>query len=386
MPIRRAISEFLKLETASGIILLITLAIVLIIANSPFSSSYQQLLNWPLALTIDGTSFGMPLKLWINDGLMTLFFLLLALEIKREILVGELSTAAQRLLPMVAALGGVVMPAIVYLLCTHAQPELISGWAIPSATDIALSLGLMAILGKRVPASLKVFLMALAIVDDIAAILIIAIFYSHALIWGYLAVAGIGILILITFNYFKLKSITLYSLVGIVIWLAILHSGIHATLAGVAIGFCIPYKRPADNNADSLLENCVHKLHPWVGFVIVPLFVLANAGVAFVQITATQLMSVLPIAISLGLFIGKQAGIFGMVKLFVTLGWAKLPSDCNWKQLYGVAVLAGVGFTMSLYISNLAFAPPLLLLSHAGILLGSLFSALLGMSILRFYK
>lgn len=381
MALKKAIQSFLKLEAASGILLLIALLLILIVANSPLNHIYHSLLSWQISLQINDHGLNMSLEQWVNDGLMTFFFLLLALEIKREILVGELSNPRQMLLPMVAAIGGVLVPAGIYLSMMHAHPGLWQGWAVPTATDIALSLGLIALLGNGVPVGLKIFLMALAIVDDLIAILIIAIFYSSNLSLVYLAIAGAGIILLLLLNYFQVKQLFAYTVIGLVIWWAILYSGIHATLAGVLIGLCIPHKQ-VGTAEPSLLELLEQKLHPWVSFLIVPIFVLANAGVV---LTSSAIVDVnLIFAIATALFLGKQLGIFAASYLIIKSKLAKLPSNTTWTQLYGVAVLAGVGFTMSLFISNLAFTDPMHnLLSHKGILLGSGLSAVLGLIILH---
>ncbi len=361
----------LNKETFSGTILLIALGFILIIANTPLNSHYQTILNFPLA--------NKSLLFWINDGLMAFFFLLLALEIKREILIGELRHPAQVMLPIAAACGGVIVPALIYfIIAGHHSAELARGWAIPVATDVALALGLLSLLGKRVPVGLKIFLAVLAIADDLIAIIIIGFFYTEHVVYGYLLLALAGVAILILLNFLGVTKLIVYLLLGLLIWLAVLKSGIHPTLAGVMVGFCIPFLS---------LRKLEQILKPWVSFLILPLFVLANAGVPIVQYQLTDLLQPLPVGIALGLFFGKQIGIFLAAGLLIKLGFARLPSQSTWGQLYGVAILAGIGFTMSLFISNLAFLGTSLdMLSRVGILAGSFCSAIIGLGVLYFNK
>tara|TARA_R110000868_G_scaffold8205_3_gene42418 strand:+ start:7589 stop:8767 length:1179 start_codon:yes stop_codon:yes gene_type:complete len=382
MPIN-AIKEFLKLEAAGGIILLFALVFILIIANTPLNAVYQHVLDTPFHIGLGPWSLNKPLLLWINDGLMAIFFLVLSLEIKREILAGELSSFAQVVLPCVAAVGGVVVPALIYVAINHADTTAMRGWAIPTATDVALALGLLAMLGKRIPPGLKIFLVVLAIFDDIVAIALIAMFYTSELSVVSLGIAGAGILLLILLNRMKVVRLTPYFIVGIIVWVAVLKSGVHATLAGVALGFCIPFKGK-NEDGHSPLKHLEHKLHPWVAFAILPLFVLANAGVSFLN-AETSILHPIPLGVAAGLFIGKQIGIFGFSWVVIKLGFANLPRNTSWLQLYGAAILAGIGFTMSLFISGLAFEGTAFeMTSREGILLGSFVSAVVGMLILYF--
>ena len=370
-PLSRAVRNFIKLESSGGIVLLFVLGIVLIIANTPLDNYYRSWLQIPVYLRLGNFIIDKPLLLWINDGLMAVFFMLLSLEIKREFLAGELSNPAQVLLPCVAAIGGVLVPAVVYYLVVNPLGNYaLRGWAIPTATDIALALGMLALLGKRVPVGLKIFLAVLAIFDDIIAIALIAIFYTENLSLISLLIAGLGILVMLLMNALNVMRISLYLIIGVIVWVAVLKSGVHATLAGVVIGFCIPFKNKQEPDY-SPLRTLEHKLHPWVAFFILPLFVLANAGVPFVDITLDAILHPVPLGIMLGLFIGKQVGIFGFSWLVVKIGWAKLPVNSNWLQIYGVAILAGIGFTMSLFISTLAFnGSTLEITSRGGIFTG----------------
>jgi NhaA family Na+:H+ antiporter len=327
-----------------------------------------------------------PLILWINDGLMAIFFLLVGLEIKREVLEGELSSPAKAMLPGIAALGGMAVPALVYCLFAQAEPGALQGWAIPAATDIAFALGVLALLGNRVPGSLRVFLLALAIMDDLGAIVIIAVFYSHGLVpmaLGLAAASAVGLWLL---NRAGVRSLTPYLLLGLVLWVCVLKSGIHATLAGVVLAFAIPLRvKDADGkrSEDAPLYCLEHALHPWVAFLIMPVFALANAGVPLDGITPASLLEPVPLGIALGLFVGKQVGVFLAVWIAVHIGVVERPARASWGQVYGVAVLTGIGFTMSLFIGTLAFADP----QHAvavrlGVLTGSLASALVGYGLL----
>ncbi len=369
---RRALADFLKDEAAGGYVLMAAAALALIVANSPLAGAYFGALHIELG----------PLSAhhWINDGLMALFFLLVGLEIKREVLDGQLSRPADVLLPGAAALGGVALPAAIYLAFNAGHAESLAGWAIPSATDIAFALGVLALLGPRVPASLKVFLTAIAIMDDLAAIVIIAVFYTAQLHLLALAGAGGVLLILIALNRLKVLSLWPYLLLGLVLWVLVLKSGIHATLAGVALALTIPLRA----DARSPLHRLEHALHKPVAFVVTPLFGFANAGLSFAGIGLSALLDPVPLGVALGLFVGKQLGVFGVAFGLIRMGWARLPRGASFSQLYGVAVLCGVGFTMSLFIGALAFkAPRLIDETKIGVLAGSLASALLGLLILR---
>ena len=372
---RRALIDFLKDEAAGGYVLMAAAALALVVANSPLAPAYFAALHESLG--------PMSVQHGINDGLMALFFLLVGLEIKREVLDGQLSKAADVLLPGAAALGGVIVPAAIYLAFNLKHSDSIAGWAIPSATDIAFALGVLALMGPRVPTSLKVFLTAIAIMDDLAAIVIIALFYTAQLHWLALAGAGIVLLALIALNRLKVLVLWPYLLLGAALWGLVLKSGIHATLAGVALALTIPLR--ADDH--SPLHRLEHALHKPVAFVITPLFGFANAGLSFAGVGLSALLDPVPLGVALGLFLGKQVGVFGVTFGLVKLGWARLPRGASFSQLYGVAVLCGVGFTMSLFIGGLAFADPLLIdETKIGVLAGSLASALVGMAILRLAK
>jgi NhaA family Na+:H+ antiporter len=323
-----------------------------------------------------------PLLLWINDGLMAIFFFLVGLEIKRELLRGELSTFGQALLPALAALGGMAVPAVVYVGVNAGDPAALAGWAIPTATDIAFSVGVLALLGSRIPVSLKIFLLALAIIDDLGAIVIIALFYTEHLSWTMLAPAAVGVAVLWALNARGVVRPAPYVLTGIFIWLCVLKSGVHATLAGVVVALAVPLKSDAPEQA-ALLEQLEENLHPWVAFGVLPLFAFANAGVALHGLSAANLLASVPIGIALGLFIGKPLGIVAVSWLAVKSGLASRPEGANWAQLLGVGLLGGIGFTMSLFIGTLAFPDP----AHAaqvrlGVLAGSLMSAVAGYFVL----
>jgi NhaA family Na+:H+ antiporter len=372
---RRALADFLKDEAAGGYVLMVAAALALIVANSPLASAYFEALHVYLG--------PMSVQHWINDGLMALFFLLVGLEIKREVLDGQLSRPADVLLPGAAALGGVILPAIIYLAFNLKHPDSVAGWAIPSATDIAFALGVLALMGPRVPTSLKVFLTAIAIMDDLAAIVIIALFYTEQLHLLALAGAGGVLLALIALNRLKVMRLWPYLLLGAVLWVLVLKSGIHATLAGVALALTIPLRE----GEHSPLHRLEHALHKPVAFGVTPIFGFANAGLSFAGIGLAALLDPVPLGVALGLFVGKQLGVFGVAFSLIKLGWARLPRGASVGQLYGVAVLCGVGFTMSLFIGGLAFRDPHLIdETKIGVLVGSLASALLGMAILRLAK
>lgn len=378
---RVALVHFLKNEAAGGYVLMIAAALALIVANSPLAPTYFKALDAHFGFALGPVRLDESVLHWINDGLMALFFLLVGLEIKREVLDGQLSRPADVVLPGAAALGGVALPALIYLAFNAKYPESIAGWAIPSATDIAFALGVLALLGSRVPTSLKVFLTAIAIMDDLAAIMIIAVFYTEQLHVAALAGAGAVLVSLIALNRLKVLSLWPYLLLGVVLWYFVLESGVHATLAGVALALTIPL-RPGDHSPLHTLE---HALHKPVAFVVTPLFGFANAGLSFAGIGLAALLDPVPLGVALGLFVGKQIGVFGVSAALVKLGWARLPRGASMLQLYGVAVLCGIGFTMSLFIGALAFSDPLLIdETKIGVLAGSLASALFGMALLRF--
>lgn len=349
-----------------------TLAIL--IANSPWSSAYFRALHLPVA--------GMSLSHWINDGLMAVFFLLVGLEVKREFLAGQLSTWSDRLLPGVAAVAGMVVPALVYVACNINSPDTLKGWAIPAATDIAFSLGILALLGSRAPASLKVLLTAIAVIDDLLAVLIIALFYTRDLFLAPLAASIGGMLVLFGLNRRGVRSLVPYLVIGVAIWYGVLLSGVHATLAGVAVAMAIPLDGSEDSSPLLTLE---HAIHPWSAFVIVPIFGLANAGIAFGQMTRGDLLGPLPLGVALGLFLGKQVGISTAIWGMVRLGFGKLPAGAHWGHIHAMAILCGIGFTMSLFIGGLAFegvdaASSML---KAGVLAGSLASGIVGAMVMR---
>ncbi len=366
--------KFLESEASAGMILMGVTVIALILANSPLAGAYFGILKTYI--------FGLSILHWINDALMAVFFLLVGLEIKREMLDGQLSTWPRRILPGFAALGGMIVPALVYLAVTWEQPSLRNGWAIPAATDIAFALGVLAVLGSRVPTSLKIFLTALAILDDLGAIIIIALFYTSDLSLAMLGAAALCLALLVVFNRLNVTRLLPYILVGAILWFFVLKSGIHATLAGVAMALTIPLQpNPKETRAeDAPLHRLEHALHKPVAYAIIPIFGLANAGVSLSGLSLDALFSPLPLGIALGLFIGKQAGVFAFSWLAFKLDWADVPAGATRLQCYGVALLCGIGFTMSLFIGALAFPtqPELSDATKIGVLMGSALSALTG--------
>jgi NhaA family Na+:H+ antiporter len=375
--------EFLRLEAASGVILVIAAALAIIMANSPFDHLYTALFNTPVAVQVGGLGIAKPLLLWINDGLMAVFFLLVGLEIKREVREGELSSRDQALLPCIAALGGMIVPAVIYAALNWGDDAALRGWAIPTATDIAFALGVLTLLGSRVPVSLKVFLTALAIIDDLGAIVIIALFYTANLSVESLALSGVALIVLFALNKMQVMRISAYVLVGVALWVFVLKSGVHATLAGVALAMAIPTRDP-DDPERSPLREVEHRLHAWVAYGILPLFAFANAGVSLAGVSFAALLAPLPLGIALGLFFGKQIGVFGATWLAVKTGVGRMPEGTNWAQIYGAAILAGIGFTMSLFIGTLAFdGHEQAAQVRIGVLGGSTVSALIGYFFLR---
>lgn len=344
--------EFLRLESAGGLILVFSAILALILANSPFAGVYTEFLDLKLTVMVDSIGVSKPLLLWINDGLMAIFFLLVGLELKREVVEGQLSSPDQIVLPALAAVGGLIVPAVIYWLINRGNPEGLNGWAVPTATDIAFALAILSLLGSRVPASLKIFLTTIAIFDDLGAIIIIALFYSSDLSTLALAAAGAGIAVLFVLNRMGVKSLAAYLIVGILIWFFVLKSGVHATLAGIAVAIFIPLKGGDEHSPSRHLE---HILHPWVAYGVLPLFAFANAGLPLKGISIDTMVGTVSSGIVLGLFFGKQIGVFGMTALAVALGIAKKPEGSTWLTLYGIALLCGVGFTMSLFIGSLAF-------------------------------
>ncbi|UTT84574.1 Na+/H+ antiporter NhaA [Vibrio pelagius] len=365
------IRDFFKMESAGGIILVIAAAVAMFVANSPLNEMYQGMLHTYV--------FGMSVSHWINDGLMAVFFLLIGLEVKRELLEGALKSKETAIFPAIAAVGGMLAPALIYVLFNSSNPEALQGWAIPAATDIAFALGIMALLGNRVPVSLKVFLLALAIIDDLGVVVIIALFYSGDLSTLALTVGFIATGVLFMLNNKHVTKLSVYLIVGAILWFAVLKSGVHATLAGVVIGFAIPLK--GNKGENSPLKHLEHALHPYVAFAILPIFAFANAGISLEGISISNLTGMLPLGIALGLLIGKPLGIFLFSWGAVKTGVAKLPEGVNFMNIFAVSVLCGIGFTMSIFISSLAFGSTNAdfdTLARLGILMGSTTAAILG--------
>jgi NhaA family Na+:H+ antiporter len=370
--------RFLDNGASGGIVLMVCAAAALLVANSPLAPAYFGALH-----TYVG---GLDLLHWINDGLMAVFFLLVGLEIKREMLDGQLSTWPRRVLPGFAALGGMALPALIYVGLNAGTPETLRGWAIPAATDIAFALGVLSILGRRVPTSLKIFLAALAILDDLGAVLIIAVFYTADLSIMYLGLSALTLAALIGLNRMRVMRLAPYLLLGALLWFFVLRSGVHATIAGVLLALTVPIIRtPAEpESTESPLHKLEHAITPWVAFLVVPIFGFANAGISFAGLSPSDLLAPLPLGVAAGLFIGKQLGVFGFAAAAVRFGWADLPAHATWRQLYGVALLCGIGFTMSLFIGLLAFDNPELQdAAKLGVLLGSALSGLAGWLVLR---
>jgi NhaA family Na+:H+ antiporter len=370
------------LEAASGLLLIAAAILALIINNSPLSWLYTGLLDTPVVAQIGALKIAKPLLLWINDGLMALFFLLIGLEVKREVLDGQLSKPSQIVLPGAAAIGGMLVPALIYWFLNRDNPAALDGWAIPTATDIAFALGVLALLGKRVPVSLKLFLMTLAIIDDLGAIVIIAIFYSGELSTLSLGLAAACIAALVAMNRLGVVKLGPYMIIGLILWVCVLKSGVHATLAGVTLAFCIPLR--TKNAEPSPLLTLEHALHPWVAYGILPLFAFANAGLSLTGVTAESFTHHVPMGIAVGLLLGKTIGVFGLTWLAVKTGIAALPQNANWGQVLGVAILCGIGFTMSLFVGSLAFVPgasEYAGMDRMGILTGSVFAALIGYAV-----
>jgi NhaA family Na+:H+ antiporter len=376
------------MEAAGAILLLIAAALAMLLKNSGLAELYQAFLETPVEIRIGALEIAKPLFLWVNDGLMAVFFFMIGMEVKREVLIGELSSFSKLLLPLIAGVGGIVVPAAIYVFFTAGDSAAQPGWAIPTATDIAFALGILALLGPRVPATLKLFLMALAIIDDLAAIVIIALFYTTELSILSLSVSGVAIAGLFGLKFRKVTRVTPYILIGVVLWVSVLKSGVHATLAGVILGFFIPLKSVDEDGDEHFpLDSLIHDLHYSVAFFILPLFAFVNAGVNLAGMTFDDLMDGIPLAIAAGLFIGKQVGVFGFAWLAVISGICQRPANVNWMQLYGAAILCGVGFTMSLFIGSLAFEESGLGYSRPdrlGIIIGSLASGVFGYLIIRF--
>jgi NhaA family Na+:H+ antiporter len=378
------LQRFFSSDASGGIILIFAAALAMLLANMGSTSGlYHSFLDTPVQLRVGALEINKNMLLWINDALMAVFFLLIGLEVKRELIVGSLASRQQAVFPIIAALGGMVVPALVYLAFNVQDPITREGWAIPAATDIAFALGVLALLGSRIPASLKIFLMALAIIDDLGAIVIIALFYTSDLSLLSLGVAAAAIATLAILNLTGVRRTGIYILVGVILWTAVLKSGVHATLAGVIVGFFIPLK---EENGKSPAGQLEHVLHPWVAYLILPLFAFANAGVSLQGVTLEGLTSLLPLGIMAGLFIGKPLGISLFCWVAMKMKWATLPVGTTFRQIMAVGVLCGIGFTMSIFIASLAFGdvdPALINWAKLGILIGSVLSAVVGYTLLK---
>jgi Na+:H+ antiporter, NhaA family len=377
-----ALHAFVRLEASGGILLVIAAAVAMVLSNTAAAPLYSGLLDTPVAVSIGALAIHKPLILWINDGLMAVFFLLVGLEIKREVRQGELSSLGQAALPGIGALGGMAVPALIYVLFNRDVSGTLEGWAIPTATDIAFALGVLALLGRRAPTSLKLFLLALAVMDDLGAIIVIAIFYTAELSSLALWLATAAIALLIALNRLGVRRLAPYVLTGVFLWVCVLKSGVHATLAGVVLGLAIPLAGSDDQPSPS--GQLEHMLHPWVAYAILPIFAFANAGVPLAGVAMDALTAPVPLGILLGLFFGKQLGVFAICALAIKAGLARLPAGASWGQFYGVSVLCGIGFTMSLFIGTLAFPEEA---GHGagirlGVLAGSLLSAVTGALVL----
>ena len=382
--IKNTFNSFFRLEAAGGILLLFAAIAAMVLKNSTFGEVYGTFLNVPIQIRIGALNIDKPLFLWVNDGLMAMFFFTIGMEVKREVMVGELSDIRQIILPGMAGLGGIIVPALIYYLINRGDELALQGWAIPTATDIAFALGILALVGN-VPTALKLFLMTLAIIDDLGAIIIIALFYTTDLSVGSLIVALMAISGLVWLKLKKTVTITPYILFGIVLWVSVLKSGVHATLAGVILGLFIPMsaEKPGD---DPALERLLHKLHPWIAFCILPLFAFVNSGVNLTGVTLASLTDPVPLGIMLGLIFGKQLGVFSFAWFSIKTGIAKLPNNSSMAQVYGAAVLCGIGFTMSLFIGSLAFEETGIGYGRPdrlGILVGSLICGVFGFLVLK---
>ena len=380
------LQDFIKKESSSGIFLILVTLLALILQNSHLTDFYTRFLQTPVQISFGDFGIAKSLLLWVNDGLMAIFFFLVGLEVKREILEGELSSREQIILPAIAALGGMLMPALIFIFFNHNDAFAMKGWAIPTATDIAFALGILSLLGPRVPLSLKIFLMALAIIDDLGAIVIIALFYTSDLSLLSIIIASLSLFVLILMNFFGVVKKAAYILVGLILWVSVLKSGVHATVAGVLLAFCIPlYSLTKKKQKFSMLKEMEHDLHYWVAFFVLPLFAFVNAGVDLKGLAPSSLLADVPLGIMVGLFLGKQFGVFGFSLIAIKLGVAKLPQGSNFKQLYGVAILTGIGFTMSLFVNSLAYNDTTLFhyADKLAILLGSFLSGLFGYFYLR---
>jgi NhaA family Na+:H+ antiporter len=383
-----ALVEFFRLEAAGGITLIAAAALALIAANSPLQDSYEAFRSFNLKVGFGDAAIAKPLLLWINDGLMAVFFLLVALEIKRERLTGQLAGREQLILPLVCATAGVVVPSLLFTALNHGDAPAMRGWAVPAATDIAFALGVLALLGSRVPVGMKLLLSTIAVVDDLIAILIIAVFYSHGMSFAALGLAALVLVAMTLLNRFKVSALWPYLLLGAVLWVCVLKSGVHATLAGVATGLMIPHvdKRNAipDEIEHSPLETLEHALHPWVAYAILPVFAFANAGLVLGGLQMKDALAALPLGIALGLVLGKPIGIVGAALLMRAMGWARFPKGMDLRAMFGLGALCGIGFTMSLFIASLAYNDRLRYDEAVlGILGASVLAAVLGFAWLR---
>ncbi len=376
------IQAFMKLEASAGLVLMGIALLAMLVANSVLAPIYDGFLSTNIRVGIGAFEISKPALLWINDGLMAIFFFLVGLEIKREVLAGELSSFDKAALPVIAAIGGMAVPGLVFAVLNWGTPENLKGWAIPTATDIAFALGILALLGSRVPVALKVFLLAVAIIDDLGAIVIIAVFYTSELSTNALTMSILGFAFAVALNRMGVQRTAPYLIVGVFMWIFVLKSGVHATLAGVLIALTIPLKKKDGDKA--LLYQLEHALHPWVAFLILPVFAFANAGVSLVGLSVADLMQPLTLGIAAGLFLGKQLGVLAATWIGVKSGLARLPEGVSWRHVYGVACLTGVGFTMSLFIGSLAFGDDDTMNAvRLGVVTGSVLSGLLGFAVLR---
>ena len=385
----QSIEAFFKQESAGGILLIIATILALVLKNSQLIDEYEAFLHLPVEIKLASLHIDKPLILWINDGLMAVFFFLIGLEVKREILEGQLSSMKQIALPGIAAVGGMLIPALVFVYFNAGDADAMRGWAIPTATDIAFALGVLSLLGPRVPISLKIFLMALAILDDLGAIIVIALFYTTELSTISITVAFSALAVLVAMNYFNVAKRGAYIFVGLILWVSVLKSGVHATLAGVALAFTIPLNSKTKKGKEfSMLKSMEHQLHSWVAFLILPLFAFVNAGISLKGMSLDVLFSNVPLGIFLGLFVGKQLGVFGLSFLAIKMGLAKLPEGSTWLDLYAVSILTGIGFTMSLFVNTLAYGDTTAYQSgdKLAIILASFISGGLGWAILKFSK
>ena len=389
---RTSLQKFFTTEAIGGMLLLAAAIMAMVLKNSAYGESYSAFLETPVAITIgvmDGAlDIEKPLLLWINDGLMAIFFFMIGMEVKREILIGQFSDIKQTILPIIAGIGGIAVPAIFYYLLTIDNPEAIQGWAIPTATDIAFALGILALVGPGVPVALKLFLMTLAIIDDIGALAIIAFFFTSKLSVTAIIVSGISVAALIIMSMRGVTRLAPYIVVGLILWASVLKSGVHATLAGVILGFCIPMgPREPGRETESPLQMLIHEVHPWAAFFILPLFAFANAGISLAGMKLADLFTGVPLAIMVGLLVGKQVGVFGFSWLAIKMKLCELPEGISWQQLYGAAILCGVGFTMSLFIGSLAFEEGGVLGTtrpdRLGIIAGSLLAGIAGFVVLK---